>query len=168
MKSQRSCSVWLFTACLGILSYNATAEEGAMVEDGKTIAIEYTLKLDDGTVASTNVGQDPLSYVQGGEELLPALQDSLAGMRQGQSKEVMLAPEQGYGFVDDTALVEVPVDMIPEEARVVGARLVGRDQQGNEQFVRVREVQTDRIVLDHNHPLAGENLHFDVKVLSVE
>jgi FKBP-type peptidyl-prolyl cis-trans isomerase 2 len=158
----------LFTACLGILSYNATAEEGAMVEDGKTIAIEYTLKLDDGTVASTNVGQDPLSYVQGGEELLPALQDSLAGMRQGQSKEVMLAPEQGYGFVDDTALVEVPVDMIPEEARVVGARLVGRDQQGNEQFVRVREVQMDRIVLDHNHPLAGENLHFDVKVLSVE
>ena len=60
------------------------------------------------------------------------------------------------------------MDMIPEQARVVGARLVGRDQAGNETMVRVHEVHTDRIVLDHNHPLAGENLHFDVKVISVE
>ena len=139
-----------------------------MVEDGKMIAIEYTLKLDDGTMASTNVGQDPLSYVQGGTDVLPALQDALAGMQKGDSKEVSLSPDQAYGAVDATALVEVPTEMIPEEARTVGTRLVGRDQQGNESFVRVHEVQTDRIVLDHNHPLAGENLHFDVKVLSVE
>ena len=168
MRSIRSCSVWVLAAWTGIALPTASSQELAPVEDGKRIAIQYTLKLDDGTVASSNVGKDPLTYVQGSGEVLPALQAALVGMKRGESRMVSLSPAQAYGFVDNSALVEVPPTMIPEQARIVGARLVGWDQQGKETMVRVHEVRADRIVLDHNHPLAGETLHFDVKVLSVE
>lgn len=168
MRSIRSCIAWVLAAWTGMAPTTAGSQEQLPVEDGKRIAIQYTLKLDDGTVASSNVGKDPLSYVQGSGDLLPALQAALVGMKRGESRAVSLPPAQAYGFVDSSALVEVPAAMIPEQARIVGARLVGKDERGKETMVRVHEVRPDRIVLDHNHPLAGETLHFDVKVLSVE
>ncbi len=139
-----------------------------MIEPGRTVSIEYTLTLDDGQIASSNVGQSPLVYQHGNSQILPALEDALAGLQEGDTKTVLLEPDQGYGSIDPNAFVEVAVDVIPEGARRVGAMLVGRDPSGGEHQVRVHEVHDDRIVLDQNHPLAGEHLHFEVTVVSVE
>ncbi len=144
------------------------SEDEKVVKSGKQVSIQYTLKLDDGTTADTNVGGEPLSYQAGAEEILPALDQALVGMKVEESKTVTLPPEQGYGPVDPAKFETVELSAIPEIARKPGAQLVAQDPNGNQLPVRVHEVSESIIVLDLNHPLAGKNLNFEVKILGVE
>lgn len=139
-----------------------------MIQDGKRVSIEYTLKLDDGTTADTNVGREPLSYMHGEGQILPALEEALSGLSVNETKEVTLPPEQGYGPVDPERAQAVSVEQVPEEAREVGTQLLASDPQGNRIPVRVKEVREDVVVVDLNHPLAGQTLHFDVKVVEIQ
>lgn len=139
-----------------------------MIEDGKTVSLEYTLKLEDGTQADGNVGGEPLVYEQGAQQILPALEQAIAGMEESQTKEVTLEAEQAFGDVNPDLRQEVESEVVPEEARREGAQLVSEDPSGNRRLIRVHEVRDDKVVLDLNHPLAGQKLHFDVKVLKVE
>jgi FKBP-type peptidyl-prolyl cis-trans isomerase 2 len=138
-----------------------------MIEDGKKVSLEYTLKLDDGKVADTNVGGEALTYEQGGKQILPALENALLGLEAGDTKNVTLQPEDGYGTVDANLFETVPIAAIPEEAREAGAQLLAKAPNGQARPVRVHEVRDADIVIDLNHPLAGETLHFEVKVLEV-
>ena len=145
------------------------SQEGEpVVEEGRTVSLEYTLKLDDGTTADSNVGGEPLVYQQGGGQILPALEKELEGMRIEESRQVTLSPEKGYGAVDPELFQEVETSLVPEDARSAGTQLVSEDNAGNRRLIRVHEVREEKTVIDFNHPLAGQTLHFDVKVLSVE
>jgi len=139
-----------------------------VVENGKKISIEYTLKLDDGSTADTNVGGEPLVFEQGSSQILPALEAELAGLKVDESKQVKLSPEHGYGEVNAEAFLTVGIETIPEEARKVGAVLIAQDGNGNHRPVRVHKVREEELVLDLNHPLAGQNLNFDVRILTIE
>ena len=139
-----------------------------MIENGRSVSVEYTLKLDDGTTVDTNVGEEPLIYQHGNNEILPALEEALLGQAVGDSKQVKLTAEQGYGPVNPDAYQEVPVEEVPEEARVVGTLLVATTPEGEQQPIRVHELKQETVVLDFNHPLAGEALNFDVKIVAVE
>jgi len=139
-----------------------------VIQDGSNVGIEYTLKLDDGQVVDTSEGRETFVYEHGAGQILPALEEALVGLAVGSETHVTLAPEQGYGPVEQELFQAVPVDQIPEAARQKGAQLVSRDQDGNERPLSVHEVRDDAIVLDLNHPLAGQTLHFDVKVVSVD
>ena len=139
-----------------------------MIEEGSRVSIEYTLTLDDGTTADTNVGDEPLVYSQGHQEILPALEEALVGLEVGSTKKVTLTAEEGYGLVEPDGFQEVEPDMVPEDARTVGTMLVASDPDGNEQPIRVHEVGEDKIVLDFNHPLAGQALKFDIKIVAIE
>jgi peptidylprolyl isomerase len=160
------CGLVLGPPCL------AAAQEGEtkVVKDGSTVGLEYTLKLDDGSVADTSEGRAPLVYQQGAGQILPALEQSLAGLSIGDEKQVSLAPEEGYGPVREDLYRTVTTEQIPEDARVVGTSLVAQDEQGNQQRLRVHEVreEEDEIVLDLNHPLAGQTLLFELKVVSID
>lgn len=144
-----------------------TTEETLLVETGRTISIEYTLKLTDGSVADSNVGGEGLTYEQGASQILPALENALVGMKIDDMKHVDLTAEDGYGIVREELYQSVEPSMIPEESRNVGAVLVGEDAMGNQRQVRVHEVHEDTIVLDFNHPLAGQSLSFDIKILAI-
>ena len=126
--------------------------ESPMIENGKTVTIEYTLKLNDGTTADTNVGGNPLVYEQGANQILPALEAELLGLQVEDTKRVTLSPEQGYGPVDPEAFREVETGSVPEDARQVGILLIAQDPMGNKRPVRVHEVKEGTIVLDLNHP----------------
>jgi FKBP-type peptidyl-prolyl cis-trans isomerase 2 len=139
-----------------------------VIEEGSKVSIEYTLTLNDGSTADTNVGGEPLVYNQGQQEILPALEEALVGLAAGDTKQVVLTAEEGYGLVDPDGFQEVEPDIVPEDARTVGTLLVASDPEGNEQPIRVHEVADDKIVLDFNHPLAGEALNFDIKILGIE
>ncbi len=139
-----------------------------MIEDGKTVGIEYTLTLDDGTKVDTNVGEEPVIYRQGDEQILPALESALSGLKIDDSTKVTLTAEDGYGESNPEAFRKVGLESVPEELREVGNQLAVSDQDGNTIPVTVTEVADDGIVLDFNHPLAGEALHFEVKILSVD
>jgi len=143
-------------------------EQSGVIEEGKQVSIEYTLTLADGTEVDTNVGGEPLVYTQGGGQILPALEEALAGMATEDTKQVSLSADDGYGAVDPELFREVDTELVPEEARQVGALLMAGGDEGPRHPVRVAEVKEEAIVLDFNHPLAGQALVFEVKVTGVE
>ena len=166
---------WLSAAVLLLVVSPACAAETAekkgnagFVSSGKEVSLEYTLTLDNKEVIDTNVGGDALTYTQGSGQIIKGLESALEGMKVGESKQVTVAPENGYGSVNPKAFQEVPKENVPAEALEVGTELVGRDGQGRVVRPRVAEVKDQTVVLDFNHPLAGKTLHFNVKILDVK
>ena len=151
------------------LAAAARAEDGAkIVEDGKVVAIEYTLRLENGKIVDTNVGDAPLVIVQGHGEVFVGLERAIAGMAVGESKQGVLAPKEAYGEVDPHLFVEVETSRIPEADRHAGAQVFYRDASGARKVVRVYEVHGDHVVIDMNHALAGNEIHYEVRILKVE
>jgi FKBP-type peptidyl-prolyl cis-trans isomerase 2 len=155
---------------LALQSAACTRKEvtGIVIEDGKRVSMEYTLKLSDGSVVESNVGREPLTFQQGDHEILPALEAALAGLAVDESKQVSLSAEQGYGLVDPAKLDEVEIDRIPEESRFRGAMLMTETEEGQSVRVRVLEVKEKVVVIDYNHFLAGQDLNFDLRILAIE
>lgn len=138
------------------------------IHEGSHVSIEYTLRLEDGSVIESNVGQAPFEYTHGNEEIIPGLEQGLEGMEVGEQKSIRIPPELGYGPVHPEAFYEVDKDLVPETAWEVGTELVARDASGRERPVRVHEVREATIVIDANHPLAGKTLVFEVRVVSID
>ncbi len=138
------------------------------IADGATVQLEYTLTDGSGAVLDSNKGQKPLTYTQGGQQIIAGLEKQLAGLHSGDEKKVTLKPEEAYGAIDPAAQTEVPKDALPPDALAVGTTLMARNAAGESRPVVVKEVKDNTVILDLNHPLAGKTLVFDVKVLSVE
>jgi FKBP-type peptidyl-prolyl cis-trans isomerase 2 len=163
------CAAFLLATSYSFVLAESQEEASPItVSDGKTISMEYTLTLEDKKVLDTNVGGQPLDFTQGSHQIIPGLETALEGMKVGESKQVTVAPEQGYGPINPQAIQEVPIDKIPEDARKVGSRLQGKGPQGQMVSPLVTEVKEQVVMLDFNHPLAGEKLFFDVKILDIK
>lgn len=166
----------LATAIVLVVTSTARAEEAKpeeagpapAIEAGSKVSLEYTLRDADGKVLDSNKGRDPLTYVQGEQQIVPGLEKALTGMHPGEEKKVVVAPADGYGDVDPTAVAEVPKEMIPADALQVGTELVARNRDGATRLVRIKEIKDETVIIDLNHPLAGKTLHFDVRVTGVE
>lgn len=137
-----------------------------VIEEGSRVSIEYVLTTDDGTVVDDNDG-DLLVYDQGDSPLLPVVEEALLGLVKGDAKRITLEPEDAFGVIQPELIKTVSATMVPEHGRVVGSQLQWKHPEGNAQLVRVIEVKGDELVIDFNHPLAGERLHFDVTVVAV-
>jgi FKBP-type peptidyl-prolyl cis-trans isomerase 2 len=138
-----------------------------IISQGRTVAITYTLTLDNGETVDSNVGGEPLTYTQGEEQLILGLEQALEGKQAGENLKVSISPEDGYGAISEEALIEVPLAHLPEEAREPGSVLTAVGPEGQELQGVVTGVGEETATLDFNHPLAGEVLHFDVTILSV-
>ena len=138
-----------------------------MISSGKKVSLEYTVFLEDGTQIDTNVGEDPLTFVLGSNQVFPALEQALLGLKVGDTKQIVLKPEEAYGQIIPDAFREVEIDAVPEPFRYVGAVLGVQDPSGGVYPIRVHQIKEEKVVLDFNHPLAGRQLRFDVKVLEV-
>ncbi|MCB1081184.1 MAG: FKBP-type peptidyl-prolyl cis-trans isomerase [Chlamydiia bacterium] len=138
-----------------------------MIENGKQVAIEYSVFLDDNTKIDSNVGKDPLIFLFGAHQILPALEEALRGLDVGDNREITLPPKDAYGDVNPGAYKRVEAKLIPEDLRFEGALLVVSDEQFGEMLIRVESLEGDQIILDFNHPLAGKTLKFDVTVIDI-
>lgn len=137
------------------------------IEAGKKVKIEYTLRCD-GQEVDSNVGGDPLEYNHGEQNIVRGLENALEGMDVGEQKKVVVEASEGYGEHDKEAIIETDKEKVPEEARKVGVVLQTQSADGRVFQPRVVEVKDDKIVLDFNHPLAGKDLEFEVKVVDIE
>jgi FKBP-type peptidyl-prolyl cis-trans isomerase 2 len=138
------------------------------IEEGKKVKFHYTLTVDD-QVVQTSEGQQPLAYTHGSGEIIPGLASELEGMNEGEEKCVLVSAEKAYGKVNPEAFKEVPRSSLPEG--LVPERdmmLQAHSQEGQEILVRVSDIKENSIIVDLNHPLAGKDLKFDVKVVSIE
>ena len=144
------------------------AVAGEAVAQGMKVKFDYTLTVDKEVVETTE-GKQPLEYVHGKNMLIPGLERELEGLKVGAVKAVIVKPEDGYGPVRTDALREFekskfPKDIVPQ----VGMVLEMQDPQGNPYPAMVKEIKDKVVVLDFNHPLAGKELKFDVKIVGVE
>jgi FKBP-type peptidyl-prolyl cis-trans isomerase SlyD len=161
-------AAFLATGLAPASAQTAAPAPAPAVEAGSKVSIEYTLRDDAGKVLDSNEGRPPLAYVQGQQQIVPGLERALSGMHAGEEKQVTVPPVDGYGDVDPAAVAEVPKDLVPADARVVGTELMARGPQGATRLVRVKEVREQTVVIDLNHPLAGKTLYFSIKVVGIE
>jgi len=144
-----------------------TDKKELQVSEDLVVTIEYELKVD-GEVLDSSDEEGPLPYLHGHGNIIPGLENALLGMKVGESKKLIVEPEDGYGDREEDALMEVPREEFPEEIPVeVGVELEVTDQDGDIMLVTVSEVGDEMVTLDTNHPLAGFQLHFDIKVIGI-
>jgi FKBP-type peptidyl-prolyl cis-trans isomerase SlyD len=138
------------------------------IEDKKVVRIDYTLRNDAGDVLDTSEGAEPLTYLHGAQQIVPGLERELAGLTAGDKKDVVVAAEDAYGTHDPQGIFGVPRTAFPPDAQLaVGESFIGEDDEGEAVPVRVIELRDDVVVVDANHPLAGERLHFHVEIREV-
>lgn len=135
-------------------------------QQGNLVAFEFTLTLENGREIDSNVGETPMVFQAGAGEMLPALEEELLQLEVGQTKTIVLPPERAYGPIRKEAFREFSLEAIPVEARQVGRKVATRGPDGSEQMLDVVEIRGDKVVIDFNHPLAGQTLRFDVKLLA--
>ncbi len=145
-----------------------TLKSASVVQDGSIVSIEYTLTDDAGAVLDTNVGKEPLTFIEGAGQIVKGLEKEMNGLKVGDQKKVQVKPEEGYGLPDKKAFHEIPRDKIPPEGQKPGAMLMTKAPDGRAIPMRVHEVKDKTIVVDLNHPLAGKTLNFDVKVKDIK
>lgn len=135
------------------------------VADGMVVSLDYTLKLDDGEVIDSSDGREALQFLQGQGQIVPGLEQALYGMAVGEEKEVEVAPVDGYGETDPDAYQMVPRDVFPADMTLTeGMGLRMRDESGQPLEAYVADIRPEGVLLDFNHPLAGETLFFHVKI----
>ena len=134
----------------------------------KTVVhIDYTLTDDTGEVLDTSKGAEPLMYMHGSGNLIPGLEKALDGKQAGDEFKVSIAPEDAYGLRDEDNMEEVPIDAFQgDEELAVGMQVEVQHDHGTH-VMTIAAIGAESLTLDANHPLAGETLHFDVKVIDV-
>lgn len=143
-------------------------ESQVTIANDIVVSLDYVLKLEDGDVVDSSDGRNPLEFLQGHGEIISGLEQALYGMAAGDEKRVVVEPADGYGEVDPAEIRSVPRDTFPPDLELTpGKALQMRDQQGEVFTAYVEDVRPDGVVLDFNHPLAGETLYFDVRVTTV-
>jgi FKBP-type peptidyl-prolyl cis-trans isomerase SlyD len=145
-----------------------TLKSASVIQDGSIVSIEYTLSDDAGAVLDTNIGKEPLTFIEGAGQIVKGLEKELNGLKVGDQKQVQVKPEEGYGLPDKNAFHEIPRDKIPPEGQKPGAMLMTKAPDGRTIPMRVHEVKDKTIVVDLNHPLAGRTLNFDVKIKDIK
>ena len=131
------------------------------------VSIDYTLTDDQGTVIDSSEGRGPLAYIQGIGNIIPGLERALEGKAKGDSLKVSVAPEDGYGERSDDLTQAVPKQMFEGAEEIqVGMQFQTMSEHGP-QVVTVVAIDDEHVTVDANHPLAGENLNFDVTVVDI-
>lgn len=138
------------------------------VESDLYISVEYTGTLKNGDVFDTSSGRQPLEVKMGSGQLIRGFENELMGMALNEKKSFTLKPEEAYGERDENLMhniprSNVPPNMNPEEGQMVGLQT----QDGRQVPARIVSVDDDKIVLDMNHPLAGQTLNFDIEVVGI-
>ncbi|MCB0159669.1 MAG: peptidylprolyl isomerase [Caldilineaceae bacterium] len=145
------------------------AETDLAVRNDMVVALEFDLYLADGELFDTTEGDEPIMIIQGHGHIVPGLEEALYGMHIGEEKEVVIDPAQGYGEYDDEDMEWFPLDLFDAEIDLEpGVEVEVTDEDSDEVMVAyITEVGDDEVLLDFNHPLAGEQLRFRVKVVGI-
>lgn len=140
----------------------------AQASAGDTVKVHYTGKLEDGTVFDSSRDREPLEFTLDAGQIIPGFEEAVEGMQEGEETTVEIPPEKAYGMHQEEAVMEFPMEQFPEEIDPeVGMQLQLQGTNGQPFPARVVEVGDETVVLDANHPLAGETLTFDIELVEV-
>ena len=136
-----------------------------MIQQGNTVLVHYTGKLQDGTVFDSSEGRAPLQFTIGSNQVIPGFENGLIGKAAGEKVTLNIPSEEAYGPIREELKVKVSNDQLPGKVEIgQGLQTVINNQTIN---LVVKEIMSEGALLDANHPLAGEDLIFEVEVVQV-
>lgn len=131
------------------------------------VTIHYKLSNAQGELIESSFEGEPMVYLHGAQNMIPGLEAALEGKELGEKLDVVVEAEQGYGAYHEGLKQEVPITAFGDVEDIVpGMRFMAETDQG-QRPVQVTEIKDDIIVVDGNHPFAGQNLHFSVEIVEV-
>jgi len=137
--------------------------------DGQTVIVHYTGTLADGSEFDSSKGRDPLMFTVGTGEVIPGFDEAVRGLEPGETKTVTIPTDQAYGPRTEEAMQRFPRDAFPPEPEPeIGWMVELQSEEGQRVPAAVAEIGDDFVVLDFNHPLAGQDLTFEIELVSIE
>jgi len=134
---------------------------------GDRVRIHYEGRMKDGTVIGFTEEGDPLEFEAGSDGVIPGVSKAVVGMAAGETRELTLSPDKAFGVIEEDLVIEVPLADLPAGLTPkVGMRLGGKTE-GKSWAVLVKEVKEETVLLDANHPLAGETLDFNIELVEI-
>ncbi|HED16944.1 MAG TPA: peptidylprolyl isomerase [Gammaproteobacteria bacterium] len=139
------------------------------IQSGSVVSIFYTITLNDGTVADSNFGEQPLDFVMGDGTLIEVLELALYGLKQGDKQDVGIDPMYAFGLPDEEAIQDLPRSDFPDTLPLEpGLIMAFATPEGEDIPASILEVGEDTVKVDFNHPLAGHEIRFVVEVVTVK
>ena len=140
----------------------------AQAKSGDTVKVHYTGKLDDGTVFDSSVDHEPLQFTIGQGQLIPDFEQAVIGMNPEESKTIQIPSDKAYGPHREDMIMKIERDNLPADLDPkVDQKLQMRHPSGQATVVTVIEVNDSHVTLDGNHPLAGKDLTFDIRLTEI-
>ena len=137
-------------------------------KNGDKVTVHYTGTLPDGSIFDSSVGEEPLIFTLGEDELIEGFEEAVLTMSAGEKKTVTIPPEKAYGEPHDDMLLEVPLSEMPDDLELeVGDELELTNEEDEPMVVVVSQLNDDSVILDGNPPLAGETLTFAIELLTI-
>lgn len=138
-------------------------------QNGSVVRVHYTGRLDDGSVFDSSHGREPLEFTLGSGQVIAGFDRAVSGMEVGETRSARVPAEEAYGERRDDLLLEIDREQIPEGIDVeVGTQLQLQQQDGQSVPVLVSDIGAESVTLDANHPLAGQDLIFELELVEVE
>jgi peptidylprolyl isomerase len=135
---------------------------------GDTVRIHYSGKLKDGTLFDTSQGRDPVELKGGDNKFIPVIESSVIGMSVGEQTTVEIASDDAFGPHRPEAVQTLDRGQIPDEVELaVGAQVQATTPEGQQMVLKVVELDETSVTLDGNHPLAGEDLVFEIELVEI-
>ena len=140
----------------------------AQAKQGDSVKVTYRGTLTDGTEFDSSVGQPPLEFTIGNSEVIPGFEQAVLGMVLGESKTLTIPADQAYGPRLEEMIADVERSQIPADIELmVGAQLEVSQEQGHSYVVMVTALNEESVTLDANHPLAGQDLTFEISLVEL-
>jgi FKBP-type peptidyl-prolyl cis-trans isomerase SlyD len=134
----------------------------------RNITFHYTLRDAQGRVLDTSRGAEPLACLEGAGMIIDGLEAVLRSMQPGESRKVVVPPEKGYGLRDESLAQHVPRSVLPVEGELTVGDQFQTGPDRHAPVVTVMAIEGDQVLLDANHPLAGQTLYFDVELMTAK
>ena len=143
--------------------------ETETIQNGSEVLMHFTITLEDGTVADSTDGEDPLRFVMGDQTLIEGLELALYGLKAGDKQSLKIDPENAYGYPDPENVQAMQRGDFPSNMELAKGVIVAFATPDGEEFPgMVMEVGDEQVTVDFNHPLAGHQITFDVEILEVK
>ncbi|MFW5872022.1 MAG: FKBP-type peptidyl-prolyl cis-trans isomerase [bacterium] len=139
------------------------------IEKGNTVVLEYTGTLEDGKVFDTSEGKQPLEFEAGSGKVIKGFDEAVIGMEKDEEKEFKIKPEQAYGEYRDELKRDIPRETLPKDQEPqTGMTLMLSAPNGQQFPATITEVKDNAVTIDLNHPLAGKELTFNIKIVDIK
>jgi len=138
-----------------------------MIEAGKTVKVHYKGTLDDGSVFDSTEGRGPIEFEMGSGTLITGFENTVAEMEIDETRSVTIPSAEAYGDVNEDMVGQIPRSNLPEEIEPEVGMVLSMESSDGDMPVRVVAMDEENLTLDANHPLAGQNLTFELTLIEV-